>query len=44
MMNIGLGLATILCLGMMALMCVPMAIGVIRNRFRRTADKPRALR
>jgi hypothetical protein len=37
MMNIGLGLAAILCLGMVALMCAPMAIGMIRARPRRRA-------
>jgi hypothetical protein len=44
MMNIGLGLATLVCLGMMALMCVPMAIGMIRNRLRRRTDRETALR
>jgi len=37
MMNIGLGLAAILCLGMVALMCAPMAIGMTRARPRRRA-------
>jgi AcrR family transcriptional regulator len=44
MMNIGLGLATLVCLGMMALMCSPMAIGMIRNRPRHRTDRETAPR
>ncbi len=38
MMNIGTGLAVAACLVMMALMCIPMAIGMIRARLGKRAQ------